>query len=116
MPESPAEKEPLEAANGSESNEAIGEQQEVLFAAGVNEMSRWWAIARDPKVQEAALAAGRTLVNAGISVADAFPIVGEIPSWAADAGKVVDKWARTLGFSTDLTPDVSAAVAIGSEA
>ena len=116
MAESLFEEESTPLSSSPEGNEALGEQKEVLFAAGVNETSRWQAIARDPKIQEAAMAGVRTIINTGISVADAFPIVGEIPSWAADAGKITDKWARVLGFSTDLTPDVSKAVAIGSEA
>jgi hypothetical protein len=41
-------------------------------------------ILEDKKAREAFYAFLRTLANLGISVADAFPGIGELPSWAAD--------------------------------
>lgn len=62
---------------------------------------------KDEKVKTALLAAMRTLLNVGISVADAFPGVGEVVSTVADVAKLTP---------LDLSPDVSKFVAWGSEA
>ncbi len=93
-------------------------------------------ILEDKKAREAFYAFLRTLANLGISVADAFPGIGELPSWAADGvkflkiarAKNIDRkkeknkqsseqeesknfWARI-----DLSPDVPVWIASGSEA
>lgn len=114
MAESPREHEPLQSDPVVEGNETAA-KREVLFAAVLNEVTRWQEIIKDPKVRQAATAAMRTLANIGISFADAVPFAGEVPSWLADLGKFTDRWAQVIGLSTDLTPDVSKEVAVGSE-
>jgi hypothetical protein len=64
-------------------------------------------IAADETVREGLKAVFRTLMNSGIAAADTYPIVGDIISWGADAGKVFN--------TTDLTPDVPKSVAWGTE-
>lgn len=114
MAESSREHEPVQSDPVVEGNEAVA-KREMLFAAVLNEVTRWQEIIKDPKVRQAATAALRTLANIGISFADAVPVAGEVPSWLADLGKFTDRWARVIGLSTDLTPDVSKQVAVGSE-
>lgn len=85
----------------------------------------------DPIFRTGAEATARTAINAMIAVADMFPIVGGIGSFAADATKV---WAhykyrfdrarvikaggdpsKVKYSKIDLTPDVSVALAVGTE-
>lgn len=69
---------------------------------------------QDPEVREAAVAFGRALLNTGITLADALPNrKGEKVSWAADLAKILSRVARVKKL--DVTPDVSARVAVGSE-
>jgi len=79
--------------------------------------SRLRLIWEDEEVRRAALAALRTAVNIGISLADVVPALGEFPGWVADAGKVMTAVGRTFGVDLrlDLTPAVSKKVALGSE-
>jgi len=72
----------------------------------MNQVERYKKIVDDKQVQEAAKAAARTAINAGIVIADFVPAAGDAVSWTADVMK----------FSKyDLTPDVSKKIAIGSE-
>ncbi len=64
-------------------------------------------IAEDETVREGLKAVFRTLMNSGIAAADTYPVVGDIISWGADAGKIFK--------ATDLTPDVSPTIAWGTE-
>jgi hypothetical protein len=43
--------------------------------------NRLMEISKDPEVQRGLEALLRTGINAGISVADLFPVVGEVASW-----------------------------------
>ncbi|MFA6814321.1 MAG: hypothetical protein GX943_04040 [Candidatus Pacebacteria bacterium] len=91
-------------------------------------------ILKDENCKQALYACLRTFANLGISVADTFPGLGEIPSWTADAIKFL-KIARAKNIARkkegsdgetnqelnnfwgkiDLSPDVSPWVASGSE-
>ena len=71
-------------------------------------VGRLGEIAKNPEAKEGIVAAGRLLVNVGISAVDLVPVVGEVVGWTADALKFVKP--------LDLTPDVSKSVAIGTEA
>ena len=71
---------------------------------------------KDPEVQDFMKRFGRTAANMGITLTDFVPGFGEFFSGGADALKLLDPFARKyLGFSTDLSPDVSKKTAIGSE-
>lgn len=63
---------------------------------------------QDEQILSGLWALGRTIVNLLISLVDMIPVVGEIPSWLADIGKL-------FGKRTDLTPDVSIQIAWGTE-
>lgn len=90
------------------------EQSPSRFAQLLALGQRVHRIGKDPEVRQGVEAALRTLANAGIIVADAVPGgLGEIGSWTADAAKTV---GRAFGWKQlDLTPDVSLAIALGSE-
>lgn len=61
---------------------------------------------QDEEARVALVAAGRLLINLGISLADFIPGFGDVFSWGAD----LLKWTRL-----DLSPDVSKKIAVGSE-
>lgn len=88
--------------------------REVVEAITYTErLNRLLEITKDPEVQKGLEALLRTGVNGGISVADLFPVVGEVASWTADACKLV---ARQFDIKMlDSSPDVSLNVALGSE-
>lgn len=94
-------------------------------------------ILEDEKAREAFYAFLRTLANVGISVVDAFPGIGELPSWAADAVKFLkiakaknndrkkeksedspeqEEELKNFWARIDLSPDVPVWIASGSEA
>lgn len=67
-------------------------------------------MSKDPRIKEGTIAFVRTVLNLGITVADAFGSIGEIPDIIALIGKKIrennkDK-SQKKGF--DLTPDVPA--------
>lgn len=71
----------------------------ALTAEGAADGSRWQQLRANPEVREGTKALARTLGNAGISLADFVPGIGDAVSWGADATKLFKK--------TDfLTPDV----------
>ncbi len=74
--------------------------------------NRLMEIRTDPEVQRGLEALLRTGINAGISVADLFPVVGEAASWTADACKLI---ARRFNLPLDTSPDVSVKIALWSE-
>lgn len=116
MTESFPERElPLPESGGEDNEQVRAEQEATLFAVVIYAMQRWSRAITDPEISVAAKAAVRTLANLGISTMDTVPIAGEGVSWLADIGKFTDSWAQRLGVSTDLTPDVSKRVAVGSE-
>jgi hypothetical protein len=94
-------------------------------------------ILEDESSKQALYALLRTFANLGISVADAFPGIGELPSWAADAVKFFklsraknierkkedkkksseeDKEQKNFWAKIDLSPDVPIWIASGFEA
>lgn len=76
-------------------------------------LNRLLEITKDPEVRKGLEALLRTGVNGGISVADLFPVVGDIASWTADACKLV---ARQFDIKMlDSSPDVGLDIALGSE-
>ncbi len=88
-----------------------------LVAEGISlfeRLRRIKDIIADPEVRTAGKAAFRTLANAGITVGEMIPGIGELGSWAADAGKLAASASKRLR-GLDLTPDVSKTIAIGSE-
>ena len=89
--------------------------QEVAETISVTErFNRLVEITRDPQVKQGMEAFLRTGVNAGISVADLFPVVGEAASWTADACKLI---AHRFNLNMlDTSPDVSVKIALGTEA
>lgn len=105
---------PLERPEDSPENRL--ETETSFFGNALNTIGRLQRIFKDPQVREAATACLRTIVNGGISVADAIMPGGELLSWAADIGKFADEnEARSL-FSTNLTPDVNKSLAVSTEA
>lgn len=108
-PES-ADKTPASAENSGEPpSEVSPEDLEMVNEMG-QELSTYMHIkniAEDETVREGLKAVFRTLMNSGITAADTYPVVGDIVSWGADAGKLLN--------ATDLTPDVPKSVAWGSE-
>lgn len=77
--------------------------------------NKWSRLLNDPAIKEAVRAGARSLANGNLAMIELIPLVGEIPGWFADAGKLADPLARKVGVSTDLTPDVPKWAAIGSE-
>lgn len=85
----------------------------------------------DPVIRQAFTPAIRTIINFGLSFGDLFPGLGSIGSWTADLAKLwadyrywrdckqADKEGRDRKLVKksvlNLTPDVSWAVAIGTE-
>ena len=68
-------------------------------------------LSKDPTIKQAAIAAGRTLLNLGISAADFIPGgVGEIADGLATVAKTIQRAPGEKPdpskFSVDLTPDV----------
>ena len=59
----------------------------------------------------------RTVTNTGISIADAFPGIGDVVSFGADGAKVFTRVCLKVGIDPklDLTPDVSISIALGAE-
>lgn len=107
----------------------------VLVKRILTAQDKWERIKADLAIQEGSQAALRTVANTAISLCELVPIVGNIPSWLADIAKVIARThhkvvmdrerdlaqkegrePRTIPLSKlDLTPDVSAAVAVASE-
>lgn len=110
------EKETRDVPNQTENAEA--EPFEYLAAQQAIAESKWKRLIDDENVREGASALLRTLANVGISLGDIVPGIGEAASWTADAMKVIGPKLQRLGMpiNIDLTPDVSKAVALGSEA
>jgi hypothetical protein len=72
---------------------------------------------RNEVVKQGAAATARLLINGVIVVTDIFPPT-EAVSWLADLAKMAQRVpfiARRVGINLDLTPDVSATIAVGSE-
>ena len=89
-----------------------------------SEQGNWWRkgdtwTTEPPSASRVALersvVTARTLVNGAISVLDAVPGLGELPSWAADGLKFAHIFSKQIGVPLDLTPDVSKTVAVGTE-
>ncbi len=101
-------------------------------------------LSKDEALKEGTEALFRTVINSCIAIADTVPGIGDLASWGADAAKVWARWEHqkavalkgndyiAQGMSIeeaeekakseikiskiDLSPDVSVAVAVGSEA
>lgn len=98
----------IEGAGEYAQGEAIIEQLSLLDKA-----ARVESIARDPEVRKGMEGMLRLAVNAGISVADTVPVVGDVISLSADAAKGLAQ-RFNLRF-LDTSPDVSFSAAITSE-
>lgn len=108
---------------------------QVTIVRVLTAKDKWERIKADPAVQAGGQAALRTVANTAISICELVPVVGNVPSWLADIAKVIartnhkiaiarehdlakqeEREPRTIPLSKlDLTPDVSAAVAVASE-
>ncbi len=98
----------------------VSEKDKHDFARGLSVRSRIWAIVNDPECRQVVGAGFRTIANTGVTAADFVPVVGDVVSWGADGLKTLRRIFKATRIMDpkilDLTPDVSLAVAIGSEA
>lgn len=83
------------------------------------ETGTWGEVFKSPEVREALGAVIRTLINAGITAGEFVPVIGEVVSWGADAGKTLHRVMTAFGLGkynfSNTSPDVPWVAAVGSE-
>lgn len=90
----------------TENLKVVAEGMQELFENASENKMLFSEMLKDEKVKEAIAALVRTCLNLGISLVDFIPAIGDAVSWSADLAKMT---------KFDVTPDVSKAVAWGSE-